>query len=99
MDTVDLFENDLLDCGVPVVEVRPLTNRYARALQSKSHVDWIELYVGVFATVMRNMHRTGQAKAPAAERVLQLINDDLGSDLFDGPAREQLALGLHGAAA
>jgi hypothetical protein len=99
LSTVQSFERDLLDCGVPLGDVRALGDRYARALESGSHVDWIELYVGIFATLKRNAHRERAVKPDAAQRLLQLVNDDLGSDLFDPQAREHLALALTGVAA
>lgn len=97
--TVESLERDLLDCGVPIFAVRPLSTRYVRALASRADLDWIELYVGIFATVLRGMHATHKADASAAERIVLLMNDDLGRDLFDASARAQLALALQGAAA
>jgi hypothetical protein len=86
-----LLERDLLDCGVPSLEVHPLGDRYARALETRSHIDWIELYICIFATLRRSMHRTRMASAQALNRVLLLINDDLGSQLFEEEARRELA--------
>jgi hypothetical protein len=97
--TVESFERDLLDCGVPLRDVWAMRERYARALNAGSHFEWIELYVGIFATLLRGMHTTGRAKDDAAARLLLLINDDLGADLFDSEARAHLALALSGAAA
>lgn len=99
MNAVESFERDLLDCGVPIGDVRHMRERYARALHTDSHFEWIELYVGTFATLARSMHTTCCAKRDAAERLLLLLNDDLGSDLFDSEARTHLALALSGAAA
>jgi hypothetical protein len=91
MGAVDWLERDLLDCGVPYAEVERLTTRYVRALETNSHIDWIELYVGVFATLRRSLDYTRSADPSALERVLQLINDDLGSELFSPEARAELA--------
>jgi hypothetical protein len=99
MSAVESFERDLLDCGVPFGDVWLVRRRYIRALETGSHFEWIELYVGIFATLNRGMHTTHRARPDAAERLLQLINDDLGSDLFDREARAHLALALNGAAA
>lgn len=99
MSTVESFERDLLDCGVPIGDVRHVRERYARALRTGSHFEWIELYVGIFATLCRRMHATRRANHDAAARLLLLLNDDLGSDLFDVEARAHLALALNGAAA
>jgi|SRR5579884_4525555 len=96
---VESFERDLLDCGVPIGDVWQIRRRYVRALQSGSHFEWIELYVGIFATLRRCMHKTHRAHSDAAARMMLLINDDLGSDLFDREARAHLALALNGAAA
>jgi hypothetical protein len=85
------MERDLLDCGVPIGDVRTLVNRYARALESGACVDWIELYVGIFATLMRDSHRTRVADSAAAHRLLLLLDDDLGSKIFDRDARAELA--------
>jgi hypothetical protein len=90
------MERDLLDCGVPIGDVRALVNRYARALETGACVDWIELYVGIFATLMRNSNRTRVADSSAARRLLLLLDDDLGSKIFDRDARMQLALALNG---
>lgn len=98
-DALGAFERDLLDCGVPIGDVRALLNRYKNALSSRSHLDWIELYVGVFATLLNRAHRTRTADAGAARRALLLINDDLGTSLFDAPARAHLAASLSRAAA
>lgn len=95
MSTIDLLERDLLDCGVPSSEVATLAIRYARALETNSHIDWIELYVGIFATLRRSLHHTHPAKGPALERILLLINDDLGSELFSEDARQELADSAH----
>jgi hypothetical protein len=93
------FERDLLDCGVPLGDVRMLLSRYRRALGSGSHFDWIELYVGMFATLLQRAHRTRPADPSAAQRALLLVNDDLGSSLFDDSARLHLAAALSHAAA
>lgn len=89
------MESDLLDCGVPIGDVRLLMNRYARALETGAYVDWIEVYVGVFATLMRSSNRTRVADASASDRMLLLLDDDLGSKIFDRDARDELALALH----
>jgi hypothetical protein len=92
---VESFKCDVLDCGVPAPQAEALEERYVRALESGAHVDWIELYVGIFATLMRDMHRTRLADASAARAMLQLVNDDLGCELFDWQARAGLACALH----
>lgn len=99
MDALGNFERDLLDCGVPLGDVRALLSRYRRALGSGSHFDWIEVYVGVFATLLQRAHRTRPADPAAAQRELLFINDDLGSSLFDDTARQHLAAALSRAAA
>jgi hypothetical protein len=90
------MERDLLDCGVPIGDVRALVNRYARALETGAYVDWIELYVGIFATLMRDSNRTRVADSAAASRMMLLLEDDLGSKIFDIDARAQVALALNG---
>jgi hypothetical protein len=85
------MERDLLDCGVPIGDVRTLVNRYSRALETGAYVDWIELYVGIFATLMRSSNRTRVADSSAARRLLVLLDDDLGSKIFDRDARSELA--------
>lgn len=90
------MERDLLDCGVPLGDVRLLVNRYARAVETGACVDWIELYVGIFATLMRSSHRTRVADSAAAHRLLLLMDDDLGSKMFDPAARDELARVLDG---
>ncbi len=65
--------------------------RYARAIAGGSYVDWIEMYIGVFAALSRSLHAGGTAKTEALERLLLLINDDLGSQIFDAQAREELS--------
>lgn len=99
MEALGNFERDLLDCGVPLGDVRTLLGRYRRALGSGSHFDWIELYVGMFATLLQRAHRTRPADPSAAQRALMLMNDDLGAALFDDTAREHLAAALSRAAA
>lgn len=91
MSTIDALERDLLDCGVPFDDAHTLGNRYARALETRSLVDWIELYVGIFATLRRGVHLTHTANEDALTRVLLLLNDDLGSELFEEEARAELA--------
>ncbi len=90
------MERDLLDCGVPIGDVRSLLNRYARAMETGACVDWIELYVGIFATLLRSSHRTRVADSSAAHRLLLLLDDDLGSKIFDRDARAELAQVLDG---
>jgi hypothetical protein len=90
------MESDLLACGVPIGEARLLTNRYARALETGAYVDWIELYVGIFATLMRSANRTRVADESAVSRLLLLLDDDLGSKIFDREARAELAFVLDG---
>jgi hypothetical protein len=92
------MERDLLDCGVPIGDVRTLMQRYARALESGAYVDWIELYVGIFATLVRNSNRTRVADSAAAHRLLLLLEDDLGSKMFDREAHRELASILNGGA-
>lgn len=83
MSTLDFFERDLLDCGVPFGEAKVLVQRYARALETRSHVDWIELYIGIYMTLRRDVNRTRTADPAALERMRMLLNDDLGSQLFE----------------
>jgi hypothetical protein len=94
MTTVEAYERDVLDCGVPLGEARALRKRYERALNSGICADWIELYVGTFATLLRCTHRTRHADLSASRRLLQLVCDDLGVQLFDDDARLQLELAL-----
>lgn len=93
VNAIGCFERDLLDCGVPASEVQRLGIRYARALETCSHIDWIELYVGLFATLRRNLNTTRKANCEALERLLLLINDDLGSQLFAEESRKELGGG------
>jgi hypothetical protein len=86
------LEWDLIGCGVSASEATALADRYARALETGSHADWIELYVGIFATVRRSLDNGAPPSRAALERVLLLINDDLGTQLFDVDARKELAL-------
>lgn len=94
MTTLESLERDVLDCGVPLGEARALRKRYERALASRAAADWIELYLGTFVTLLRSTHRTRSADPAAAQRLLQLLSDDLGSDLFDDDARSKLQLAL-----
>lgn len=94
MTNVQSLERDVLDCGVPLGEVRALVKRYERALCTGSSADWIELYVGTFVTLLRDAHRTRSADTHAAGRLLQLIGDDLGMQLFDDDARRRLEISL-----
>lgn len=99
MTTLESLERDVLDCGVPLGGARALAKRYERALKSGSSADWIELYVGTFVTLLREAHRTRRADAAAASRVLSLLEDDLGCELFDADARLRLHLVLTRSAA
>jgi hypothetical protein len=91
LNTIESLECDLLECGVPFADVHTLGNRYARALETRSTIDWIELYVGIFATVRRSVHRMQTASEEALSRILLLLNDDLGTELFEEEARAELA--------
>lgn len=91
MNQIESLERDVLDCGVPLGESRALTKRYERALLSGACADWIELYVGIFATLLRHPHRTRAANPEAAQHLLQLLSDDLGAQLFDDDALQILA--------
>lgn len=95
MTNVESFERDILDCGVPLGDARAVRKRYERALQSGVCVDWIELYVGVFVTLLRGVNRTGPAQPQAAKRLLLLLADDLGMQLFDEDARRRLGAVVH----
>ncbi len=94
MTSVESLERDVLECGVPLGEARALGRRYERALRSGSCADWIELYVGVFVTLLRSTHRTRTPDRAAAGRMLRLIGDDLGLQLFDDDARRKLELAI-----
>lgn len=85
------FAADLRNCGIEEPEVQALRTRYSRALAGGLCADWIELYVGVFATLNRSMRTARAVKTSAAERLLRLIDDDLGARLFDPDARAHLA--------
>jgi hypothetical protein len=99
MTSVESLERDVVDCGVPLGDARALRKRYERAIASGICADWIELYVGTFVTLLRCTHRTHSADAGAARRMLQLLGDDLGVQLFDEEARSQLEHALFAAAA
>ncbi len=90
MTTVESLERDVLACGVPLGDTHGLVKRYERALRTGSGADWIELYVGTFVTLLRDAHRTCAADSGAANRLLRLLEDDLGMQLFDGDARARL---------
>jgi hypothetical protein len=90
MTTVQSLERDVLNCGVPLGDARALGKRYERALQSGVCADWMELYIGTFVTLLRGAHRTLTADPQAAVRLLQLLSDDLGTQLFDDEARHRL---------
>ena len=99
MSSVESFERDVLDCGVPQEEVRRLGDRYTRALETGRYVDWIELYVGTFATLLQRANSTKFAERGATERLMRLMDDDLGSKIFDRDARAELMLALDRGAA
>lgn len=99
MSEVQSLERDVALCGAPLGDARALGKRYERALQSGSCADWIELYVGTFVTLLRNAHRTRTADPQAAQRLLQLIGDDLGVQLFDQDALRQVEMALMRSAA
>ncbi|HLI96180.1 MAG TPA: hypothetical protein VKT72_08845 [Candidatus Baltobacteraceae bacterium] len=90
MNAVESLERDVAMCGVPLGDVRALGKRYERAIQSGSCADWIELYVGVFVTLLRNSHRTRRAEESAARRMLELLGDDLGVQLFNEEALQEV---------
>lgn len=94
MNTVESFERDVVACGVPLGDARLVARCYERALRSASCTDWIELYVGAFVTLLRGAHVTQTAEPRSAARLLQLLGDDLGMQLFDEDARRQLGLAL-----
>lgn len=94
MSSVEAFERDVLDCGVPLDEVRRLGDRYTRALETGGYVEWIELYVGTFATLLQRANSTKSADRNASQRLMRLIDDDLGSKIFDRDARVELMLAL-----
>ena len=94
MNTVQSLERDVVACGAPLGDAHALGKRYERALESGSCADWIELYVGTFVTLLRNAHRTRIADTQAARRLLQLIGDDLGAQLFDEEALRQVETAL-----
>ncbi len=95
MGIVESFERDVLDCGVPIAEASKLGLRYARALETGIYTDWIELYVGIFATLLHDANRTRTVDRSASQRLLLLIDDDLGTRIFDNGARAQLRFALH----
>lgn len=99
MTNVQSLERDVLDCGVPLRDAHALAKRYERALRSGSSADWIELYIGTFVTLLRCPHRTRVADPAAAHRLLQLLGDDLGAQIFDEEARRRLELVLRAPAA
>lgn len=99
MNTIESFERDVVACGAPLGEARHITRCYERALLSGSCADWIELYVGTFVTLLRGANLTQSADQRAAARLLQLLGDDLGMQLFDQEARRRLELALLRAAA
>ncbi|SRR5579872_6988098 len=90
MNAVESLERDIAMCGVPLGEVRALGKRYDRAIERGLCADWIELYVGVFVTLLRNSHRTRRADEFAAYRMLELLGDDLGVQLFNEEALREV---------
>ena len=94
MNIVESLERDVVACGAPLGEARVVGNCYRRALLSGLCADWIELYIGTFVTLLRGAHVTRCADPDAAARLLQLLGDDLGAQLFDEDARRQLELAL-----
>lgn len=96
---VPSLERDLLDCGVPFNDAHAVGSRYAAALETGAYVEWLAVYIGIFASLSRGMHRTRNASTAAARRLLLLLNDDLGSELFDRQSRVALESALAGSAA
>lgn len=94
--SVESLERDVLNCGVPLGDARALGKRYERALQSGACADWMELYIGTFVTLLRGAHRTRVADYDACKRLVQLLSDDLGAQLFDEGALFRLSQVLHG---
>lgn len=94
LSSVEAFESDVLNCGVPADEVRRLGDRYTRALETGGYLEWIELYVGTFATLLQRSNSTKSADRGASQRLMRLIDDDLGSKIFDRDARAELMLAL-----
>lgn len=94
MSALESLERDVVLCGAPLGDARMLARCYERAMRSGSCADWIELYVGTFVTLLRNAQRTRSADPAAAMRLLQLIGDDLGVQLFDEDARLQVERAL-----
>lgn len=88
----------MLNCGVPLGDARALGKRYERALQSGACADWIELYIGTFVTLLHDAHRTRLAEPGSAQRLLQLLGDDFGLQLFDEGALRTVACALRGRA-
>lgn len=95
MNQTQSLERDVIDCGVPLGDARALRKRYERAIASGSCADWIELYVGTFVTLLRCAHRTRRAQPQAAKRLLCLLGDDLGAQLFDEDALGRLRRVVH----
>ncbi len=91
MNAVELLEEDLRDCAVSAHDVQAVGARYSRAITSGLYVDWVEMYVGVFAALIGALREGGVPEAEPLDRVLRLINDDLGSQLFDAQARAEVS--------
>jgi hypothetical protein len=90
-----LLEADLLDCGVSREAADVLGSSYARAISASLEARWIEFYVAVFTTLSRSLRAARAVNAHAVRRLLYLVNDDLGAQLFDVEAREHLAARAH----
>ena len=91
MNAIERFEEDLQGSGVAVDEVKTLGLAYLRSIVRGSRADWVELYVGVFAAVSRGVRESAAVDPEAVERMLLLLDDDLGSQLFALEARSDLA--------
>jgi hypothetical protein len=84
------FADDLRNAGAGSFETARVSELYDRALHERSERQWRRFYRATFFALHR-LAREGRAhSARAAEPLLRLLEDDLGSTLFGTEAVAQL---------
>ena len=83
MNPVGSLRCDLVASGFAKSEVAALARRYEQALRAPSDASWTQFYAALFGSMRELATSVRPGSAAARRAILRILEDDLGTRLFD----------------